>query len=90
MWYGSKSMNEKFHGKETVNKWYIPVFGDPDEQVSPNLDLSIKYNKALAMIGQTYLITSQSRKKKKVVGLGENLVQVGFGGTLCCELCYLK
>lgn len=76
--YSGRTENEKVYGKRSVNSVYVPYNGSPSEG-----------RIVLSEIGKKYLLTSQSRKPKKIVGVGKRIVPVGFDAIFCFELCYI-
>lgn len=84
--YTGRPINSKFYGKKTVNAVYVPI---SDYEIDPmNFDLKQEFNQILQEIGNFHLISG--RKKKKIVGVGKNIVPVGFGSTFCFELFYVN
>ncbi len=87
--YYGKTENTDFYGKKAKNAMYIPVHAgrafDPTTfDMMQELDILKQY------IGTEHFITPQSRTKKRIVGIGKNVLPVGFGGMLCFEVCYVK
>lgn len=76
--YSGRTQNLKVYGKRSVNSVYVPFTGNLSER-----------KKVLLEIGKSYLLTSQSKNEKRIVGVGKRLILVGFDQIFCFELCYV-
>ncbi len=80
--YSGRTENIKVYGKRSVNSVYVPFTGNLSE-------LEGECKKILSEIGKSYLLTSQSKKEKRIVGVGKRLILIGFDQLFCFELCYI-
>lgn len=76
--YSGRTENTKVYGKRSVNSVYVPFTGNLSE-----------CRKVLSEVGKSYLLTSQSKNEKRIVGVGKRLILVGFDQIFCFELCYI-
>jgi len=76
--YRGRTENLEVYGKRSVNSVYVPFAGSLSE-----------CRKVLSEVGKSYLLTSQSKNEKRIVGVGKRLILVGFDQIFCFELCYV-
>ena len=76
--YSGRTENLEVYGKRSVNSVYVPFTGNLSEG-----------RKVLSEIGKSYLLTSQSKNEKRIVGVGKRIIIVGFDQKYCFELCYV-